>query len=276
MEATNIINAINTVAEKIFKSVEGEVFKGLDDLLIIDETILEKDPLSTLFIKAETSGLILLISSFILFFFVYYVLSRVISMYNGEVSENIFKYILRIIVCVILSTSSIYILKEILMLNGIVTNIIAQIGKDLTGETICFENLREVITNLDKYMSSEALSIDGIIKGVISFGASTILISFAIRYVTLIFLIIVSPITIMFASSSATYGIFKSWSRLLIINLLVQNIVVIILMIPLSIKNSNNESFKIILVGSIYLLYRVNNFTKDFLGNISERIVSKK
>ena len=276
MEATIIINAINTVAEKIFKSVEGEVFKGLDDLLIIDETILEKDPLSTLFIKAETSGLILLISSFILFFFVYYVLSRVISMYNGEVSENIFKYILRIIVCVILSTSSIYILKEILMLNGIVTNIIAQIGKDLTGETICFENLREVITNLDKYMSSEALSIDGIIKGVISFGASTILISFAIRYVTLIFLIIVSPITIMFASSSATYGIFKSWSRLLIINLLVQNIVVIILMIPLSIKNSNNESFKIILVGSIYLLYRVNNFTKDFLGNISERIVSKK
>ena len=40
MEVTNIINAINTIAEKIFKSVEGEVFKGLDDLLIINEKIL--------------------------------------------------------------------------------------------------------------------------------------------------------------------------------------------------------------------------------------------
>ena len=44
MEVTNIINAINIVAEKIFKSVEGEVFKGIDDLLIINEKILVKEP----------------------------------------------------------------------------------------------------------------------------------------------------------------------------------------------------------------------------------------
>ena len=275
MEVTNIINAINAISEKIFKSVEGEVFKGLDDLLIIDEKILYKEPLNTLFIKGETSGLALLVISFVIFFFIYFILLKALSMYNGENSESIFKYMARIIICVILSTSSIYICENILKLNGIISNIIANIGEDLTGEKICFENLREVVTNLDKYMSSEALSIDGVIKGVISFGATTILISFAIRYVTIIFLIIVTPLTIMFASSSSTYGIFKSWLRLIITNLLVQNIVLIILMIPLSLKNTNDEFFKIILVGSIYLLYRINNFTKDFLGTISEQVIRR-
>lgn len=276
MEVTNIINAINTIAEKIFKSVEGEVFKGLDDLLIINEKILYKEPLKTLFITGDKEGLIILTLSFVIFFLVYYVISRMLAMYSGENVDNVFKYMLRIIVCVICSVCSLFLCEQILNMNGILTEIIANIGKDLTGQKICFESLRELVLNLDEYMSEEALSIDGIIKGVISFGATTILITFAIRYVTVIFLVLVSPIAIMFASSSVTYGIFKSWTKMFCGNLLMQNIVVIILMIPLSVREIDNDLFKIILVGSIYLLYRINNFSKEFLGNISEQIVRRK
>lgn len=276
MEVTNIINAINTIAEKIFKSVEGEVFKGLDDLLIINEKILDKEPLKTLFVKSDGEGLMILAMSFIIFFLVYYVIARTIAMYNGENVYNVFKYMLRVVVCAICSVSSLFLCEQVLNINGLLTEVIANIGKDLTGEKICFESLREVVLSLDEYMSQEALSIDGIIKGVISFGATTILITFAIRYVTLIFLILISPMTIMFSASSATYGIFKSWIKMLCGNLLVQNVVVVILMIPLSVKDMDNDLFKIILVGSIYLLYRINNFSKEFFGNISEQIVRRK
>ncbi|MBQ8042579.1 MAG: hypothetical protein IJ272_00305 [Clostridia bacterium] len=276
MEVTNIINAINTIAEKIYKSVEGEVFKSLDDLLIINEKILDKEPLKMLFVNSDGEGLIVLAMSFVIFFFVYYIIARTIAMYNGENVDNIFKYILRVVICVICSASSLFLIEQILNINGLLTEAIANIGKDLTGEKMCFESLREVVLNLDEYMSQEALSIDGIIKGVISFGATTILITFAIRYVTLIFLLLISPIAIMFAASGATYGIFKSWVKMLCGNLLIQNVVVIILMIPLSVKDVDNDLFKIILVGSIYLLYRINNFSKEFLGNISEQIVRRK
>ena len=276
MEVTNIINAINIIAEKIFKSVEGEVFKGLDDLLIINSEILDKEPLKTLFVKSDDKGLIILAISFVIFFLIYYIISRIIAMYNGENIDNIFKYILRIIICVICSASSLFILEQILLINGVLTEVISSIGKDLTGEAICFESLRELVLNLDEYMSEEALSIDGIIKGVISFGATTILITFAIRYVTIIFLIFVSPIAIMFAASSATYGIFKSWIKMLCGNLFMQNVVVIILMIPLAVRNVDNNLFKIILVGSIYLLYKINNFSKELLGNISEQIIRRR
>ena len=276
MEVANIINAINIIAEKIFKSVEGEVFKGLDNFLIINQEILDKEPLKTLFVKSDGEGLIVLAMSFVIFFFVYYIIARMMAMYNGENVDNIFKYILRIIICVICSASSFFILEQVLNINGLLTEVIMSIGKDLTSENICFESLREVIVDLDKYMSEELLSIDGIIKGVISFGATTILITFAIRYVTIIFLSIVSPITIMFAASSSTYGIFKSWIKMFLGTLLVQNIVVVILMIPLTVKNIDSDLFKIILVGTIYLLYRINNFSKELLGNISEQIVRRK
>lgn len=276
MEVTNIINAINTIADKIFKSVEGEVFKGLDDLLIINEKILYKEPLKTLFITSDKEGLIMLTLSFVIFFLVYYVITRILAMYSGENVDNVFKYMLRVIVCVICSVCSLFLCEQILNINGILTEIISNIGDDLTGQEICFKSLRELVLNLDEYMSEEALSIDGIIKGIISFGATTILITFAIRYVTIIFLILVSPIAIMFATSSATYGIFKSWTKMFCGNLLMQNIVVIVLMIPLSVREVDNNLFKIILVGSIYLLYRINNFSKEFLGNISEQIVRRK
>lgn len=276
MEVNNILNSINTIAEKIFKSVEGEVFKGLDELLIINEKILDKEPLKTLFVKADGEGLMVLAMSFVIFFLVYYIIARTIAMYNGENVDNILKYVLRIVICVVCSASSLFLLEQILNINGLLTEVIANIGKDLTSEKICFESLREMVINLDEYMTEEALSIDGIIKGVISFGATTILINFSIRYVTLIFLILISPIAIMFAASSATYGIFKGWLKMLCGNLLIQNIVIVILMIPLSVKKVNNDLFKIILVGSIYLLYRINNFSKEFLGNISEQIVRRK
>lgn len=276
MEVDNILNAINIIAEKIFKSVQSEVFKGLDEFLIIDEKILNKEPLKILFVKNEGEGLILLAMSFVILFLIYYIIFRIIAMYNGENVDNIFKYMIRVIICVICSASSLFLCEQILNINGLLTEVITNIGKDLTGQSICFESLREVVTNLDKYMSEDFLSIDGIIKGVISFGATTILITFAIRYVTLIFLIFISPIAIMFASSSSTYGIFKSWVKMLVSNLLLQNIVVIILIIPLSIKKVDDNLFRIILVGSIYLLYKINNFSKEILGNISEQIVRRK
>lgn len=270
MEANNILNSINIIAEKIFKSVEGEVFKELDELLIINEKILTKEPLKMLFAKSENEGFIVLTTSFIMFFCIYYIVARMVAMYNGENIDNVFKYFLRIIICVICSASSLFLCEQLLNITGLLTEAIAEIGKDLTGTKICFDSLKEVVVNVDKYMSEEALSIDGIIKGVVSFGATTMLISFAIRYVTVIFLLLISPIAIMLAASSGTYGVFRSWIKMLIGNLLMQNIVVTILIIPLSVKKIDSDLFKIILMGTIYLLYRINNFSKEFLGNISE------
>lgn len=273
MDATNIINSINAIAEKIFKSVEKDVFKNLDILLNISPDILKEEPLNKIFSENLNENILLLLTCFIVLFSISYIITRFVFLYNGEQPVNVFKFVLRIIICVILSVSSFYLIETLLNINSMFTNVIASIGKDITGEEISFQSLREIVVNLDKYMSEEFLSLDGMIKGVISFGATTILLNFSIRYATIILLISLTPIAIIFASSEVTYDIFSNWLRLLLVNLFIQNIVVAIIIIPLSFKKMDSAMFKIVLVGSIYLLYKVNNFSKEIFGNIWRRTV---
>lgn len=269
MNVNNIIDTINIVAQKIFSSVEGEIYPLLDKIIIITPDILKQEPLKNMLFEDKNVAMTLVATSFIVFFVVYFVLSRLISMYSGREVENIWQSVIRLVICSILMSTSYYICKEILNINSIFTEIVSSAGKDITGKNISFENFRGTITNLGKYMSSDFISIDGMIKGLISFGTITLVLNFSIRYVTVIFLLLISPIAFMLAASDVTIDIFKSWLKLLVTNLLMQSVVIIIISIPLAFNKINNVMFKIVLVGTIYMLYRLNNIIKELLGNIS-------
>ena len=106
-------------------------------------------------------------------------------------------------------------------------------------------------------------------KGIISFGSVSILISFSVRYVTVIFLIIISPLAFVCLSSNLTSGIFNMWVKMLIVNLTVQIGIKLLIFIPLAYKNQNDIIYKIILVGTISLIYKFNIFIKELLARIS-------
>lgn len=269
MNVNNIIDTINIVAQKIFSSVEGELYPLLDKIIIITPDILKQEPLKNMFFEDKNVAMTLVATSFIVFFVVCFVLSRLISMYSGREVENIWQSVIRLVICSILMSTSYYICKQILNINSIFTEIVSSAGKDITGQSISFESFRETITDLGKYMSSDFISIDGMIKGLISFGTITLVLNFSIRYVTIIFLLLISPIAFMLAASDVTIDIFKSWLKLLVTNLLIQSVVIIIISIPLAFNKINNVMFKIVLVGTIYMLYRLNNIIKELLGNIS-------
>lgn len=264
----NILSSINILLEKIYKSVEGSVYDILDKLIDIGPTLLDNEPLKYIFNENDKYGIIFIATSLILFYVVQYMLLKLISMYNGNNPENIFKFVIRMILTVILASSSKYICEVILNVNNVFTELIANLGKDITGEDISFKNFSQVITNLEEYMSQDNVSIDGLIKGIISFGSVTLLINYAVRYVTVIFAITVMPITIMFSISPATRGIFYSWLKLSIINLCQQWIVKLLLIIPISFRDINGEMFKIVILGTMYMLYRMNIFIKELFGNI--------
>lgn len=266
----NILSSINILLEKIYKSVESNAYELLDRLVDISPNILKNEPLKYLFKDSEKDGIIFVSTSLILFYILQYMLLKFVAMYNGKNPENIFKYIFKAMICVIFTSSSIYICETVLEINNIFTDIISSLGENITGEKISFNSLKEVIVDLEKYMGEDCISLDGLIKGFISFGSVTLLINYAVRYVTVIFLIIVMPLAIMFSISPYTKGIFNSWIKLFILNLSMQWIVKFILIIPISIKEINTDIFKIIIVGTIYVLYKINGFVREFLGNISD------
>lgn len=276
MDSNNIITTINSVAEKIYSSVEGELYPLLDKIVIITPEILNQEPLKNMFFEDKNVALTLVASSFVTFFILYLAFSRIVSMYTGEESESLWKIILRIVICSILMSTSFYICKEILTINDLFTKVIESALNDVANTEVSFANLKEIITDLSEYMSKDFISIDGLIKGLISFGTVSLVINFSIRYATIIFLILISPIAFIMGASNLTIGIFKYWLKLLITNLLTQSVVLIIISIPLSFKSIDDIMFKIVLVGSIYILYKLNNITKEIIGMLGNSIKSAR
>lgn len=264
----NVLNNLNILLEKFFGTVESEVFGLLDKLYRITPEILKEEPLKRFQVKDVNSNILLILISISILFIVFYLITYMLSMYNGYKQENIFKFVFKLAVFLILSSSSMYIVETVLDINNMFTEVILSIGKDVAKTEVSFEGLKECITDVEKHMSNDAVSIDGIIKGVVSLGASSILITLSIRYVTAIVLVLLSPIAIMFAASNNTYSLFLAWLKAFLINILTQNIIAVILIIPLSIKETSELMYKIVLVGSIYLLYKINTFARELI-NIS-------
>lgn len=269
MEANDIITNLNYLLEKVFKSIEGEIFKTLDKLTIIGPEILKEEPIKNIVFENKVNGLVIIANTLILFFVIYYVFKQLIGIYNGNKIESIYVFIIRIIIVCIIVNFSYYICKEILNIFGILGESIDTYASDVINKKVTFENLKDSIINIENIINTDLVSLDGIIKGIISFGSVSILISFSVRYVTVIFLIIISPLAFVCLSSNLTSGIFNMWVKMLIVNLTVQIGIKLLIFIPLAYKNQNDIIYKIILVGTISLIYKFNIFIKELLARIS-------
>ena len=269
MNAQDIINSLNSVSEKLFKSIESEVFTYLDKLVGITPDIFKEEPLKKILSQDSLNSIILIANSFVLFYIVFFVIQKLISMYNGEKSQSVYGFVIKLIIVGALVNSSFLICKEIINLTSLLSNCIDGLIQDVCGKSATFENLKESILKIEDLTKSDVLSLNGVIKGVISFGSISILINFGIRYVTIIFLIITSPFAFVTLSSESTVGIFKTWMKSFFVSLMTQIVVKIVIFIPLLYKKTNSMMYKIILVGSIYIIYKINNFTKQIFVKIS-------
>lgn len=272
MNVTDIISNLNSVFEKMFKSIEGEVYEVLDNIMVIKSDILSIEPIDKII---SSSGFILIANSIILFLVVYYTFTVLISMYNGNKAENVYHLIIKLILVGILVNNSYFLIEQILNLNESLTLGVESLCEDLAGKKVCFNSMKESILSIKDFMKTDFLSLDGLIKGVLSFGTVTILINFCVRYVTIVFLIIISPIAFCLLASDLTSNIFLTWIKMLVVNLFSQVVLKIILVVPLMYKDTGSIMYKIILVGTIYIIYKFNGFVKEFFSKFSKDKINK-
>ena len=55
----NILNNLDIIADKIFKSVETQIFPLLDKILVISQDILKEEPLKNFFFENKINGIII-------------------------------------------------------------------------------------------------------------------------------------------------------------------------------------------------------------------------
>lgn len=269
MDMNNIISSISVLSEKIFKSIEGEVYDLLDKIILIGPNLLKDDPLNKIFFPKGVNGIIVIANSLIIFYTTYYILTRIISMYNGNVVESIYRFIIKLVIIVLLVNNSYEICQEILNINELLNNTVDQVCMNIAKKEVSFKSLKEEITNIEELRKDSSISIDTIIKNMLSFMSISLLITFAIRYVTVILLIILSPFAFVFFTSNITRGISKSIGKLLFLNLFFQMLIKLLLVIPIIYTDKTSVIYKVILVGTMYMLYRANSFVREIASNIS-------
>lgn len=170
---------------------------------------------------------------------------------------------------------SYFILEQFINIIFYISIAIKNIGENIINKNICFS---ELITSVNFSLSMNTSSInifslDGLLKGTITFSLLNLVLSYAFRYIMVKILALLSPFAILSLSLKNTSWFFKTWAKNLFSLLLIQIIVSLVLVILFSTDYSNNNLLsKFIYVGGIYALIKTNSFVRDFIGGISTNI----
>ena len=263
-----VINTINTIFRDLFKSIDANLFKILDDLTFINSNILYDKYFEKIFGSSATNGILLIANSLLIGYILYYSVKYLSSNFTFSRIENPIQFIFKLIIFGIAMNSSYFILQQILEMNFNICGAIKSIGEDLFRQNIGFSNLIESINSNLKIAEDNLniFSVDGIIKGTTTISLINLVTVYAIRYVIIKLLILISPFAILSLCLENTSFFFRLWIRNLFSMLFIQILVALILLIIFSVDyNSNDLMTKFIYIGGIHCLLKVNTFVREFM-----------
>ncbi len=167
---------------------------------------------------------------------------------------------------------SFFICEQIININSLVSASLREIGSSVLGTDICFSNLINILNSIViiEEESQNVFTIDGIIKTIVSLGFVNLIFIFSIRYILIKVFIFISPFAILCTSTPSTINFFKSWLKSFLSLLLIEIFSSLILIVMFSLEYSPTDLVsKILFVGSIFALMKVNSYTKDIIGGIN-------
>ena len=270
----NIIQTINTIFENLFMSIDTSLYEVLDDLVFINSDILHDRYFDKLFGTSTTNGILLISNSLLIGLLIYYAVKFMISNLTFTRIEHPTQFIFKCIIFGICMNGSFFIIEQILDLNFTICNLIRSLGQDLFGRNICFSELiSEINKNLDMDKNIDIFSLDGIIKGTLTFSLLSLVFSYSLRYVIIKVFILITPFAFLSLTIESTSYFFKAWYKNIFSLLVIQVMVAIVLLLLFSMDYSKgNLLSKFTYVGAIYALIRANSIIKELFGGISTTI----
>ena len=263
-----VIDTINTIFSNLFKSIDTNLFKVLDDLTFVNSNILNDKYFSRIFGTSSTNGILLIANALLIGYILYYATKYLSSNFTFSKIENPTQFIFKLIIFGIAMNSSYFIIQQILDINSSISSAIRSIGEDLFKQNICFDNLIKSINSNLKIIDDNlnVFSVDGLIKGTTTISLVNLVTVYALRYVTIKILVLISPFAILSLCLENTSVFFKLWLRNLLSMLFIQIVVSLVLLILFSVDYSSKDLMvKFIYVGGIYSLIRANSFVKEFM-----------
>lgn len=269
---TNIIEAINTILNTLFSSIDNNVYSVLDDITFINSDIITDSYFEKILGTSTSNGILLISNSLLFGFLLYYAIKYLFSHFTYQQVERPSQFIFKLIIWGICINFSYFFIEQIINFVSNISLAIRGIGESLFHKNICFSELiLEINNNISIDSSSlDVFSLDGIIKASLTMSLLNLVFTYSFRYVMIKIFILLTPFAILSLTLENTSWFFKSWSRNLFSLLFIQIIVSIVLLILFSMDySSNNLMTKFIYIGAIYALIKSNSFVRDFIGGVS-------
>ena len=269
---TNIIDAINTILNTLFSSIDNNVYSVLDDITFINSDIITDSYFEKILGTSTSNGILLISNSLLFGFLLYYAIKYLFAHFTYQQVERTPQFIFKIIIWGICINFSYFFIEQILNFVSNISLAIRGIGENLFHKNICFSELiLEINNNISVDTSSlDVFSLDGIIKASLTMSLLNLVFTYSFRYVMIKIFILLTPFALLSLTLENTSWFFKSWSRNLFSLLFIQIIVSIVLLILFSMDySSNNLMTKFIYIGVIYALIKSNSFVRDFIGGVS-------
>ena len=115
-----VIDTINTIFQNLFKSIDSNLYKVLDELTFINSDILQDRYFEKILGTSASNGILLIANSLLIGFILYYSAKYLVSNYTLSKIENPVQFIFKLIMFGIAMNSSYFIIQQISPLSVII------------------------------------------------------------------------------------------------------------------------------------------------------------
>ena len=264
-------NTLNELFPKLFSSIDNSIYSLLDIITFITPDLLNNNSINKILGTSSSNGILLICNSLVFGFILYYSINYLISHLTYCKIDSPKQFIFKSIIFIALMNSSLWICEQILNLVSIITESL---------NFLCYTNFKsnlsfaEFINNINKTLSLSGdfnlFSFDGIIKSFTSFGFINLIFNNSLRYIMIQIFILISPFAFLSLISNSSEWFFRVWLKNFISLLLVQILTALVLLLSFAIDVSLNPLFtKLLYIGIIFALNKVNIYIKELFGGIS-------
>lgn len=269
-----IFETINTLFSNLFSSIDNSLYPVLDDITFIDTDILTNSPLEQLLGSQSQNGILLICNACLIGILLYFALSNFLSFYTFSNYQRPLSFFFKIIFFGLLMNGCFFFCEQIIYIVSLLSSAIRNLGESFFNKSICFSSLIDNLNSIVSVGKDEfnLFSLDGIIKGFISFGLFQLLFTYSLRYVLVKVWILISPFAILSLILDSTSWFFRTWLRSFLAFLSVQIFISFVLLIVFSVKYTDDLISKLIIVGCIYSFSKANSMVREWFGGISSEI----
>lgn len=270
--SNTIMSTISDIFSQMFSSIDNSIYSALDNISFVDKTILDSQYFEKIFGTSSISGILMISNSLLIGFILYYTIRHLLSNLSIGHSQSPYQFFIKIIIVGICMNGSFFICEQIITINSLISSSIREIGGDILDTDICFSNLINILNDIViiEEETQTIFSIDGIIKTLVSLGFLNLIFIFSVRYILIKVFVLISPFAILCTSMPSTLNFFKSWIKSFLSLLILESFSSLILIVMFSINYSPSDIVsKILFVGSVFALTKVNNYTRDIIGGIN-------